>query len=392
MSFTLFYKSVHGYNHQLKGLPCEDFGLVSELKKGKIFAVADGHGDTRCMRSKVGSQLACEVAERELALFAEKVTQEGKECLFDSKEADIFVRTNLIKPICDGWKQAVLADWRNRPFSDEELEQAEQWKDYLANGIGIEQVYGTTLMAGFVNEEYLLLIQQGDGHCDVFDIEGKPSQPIPWDDRCLGSTTTSLCESDAWESFRVHVTDLEENPISACILGTDGVEDSYRFMEQLHTFYQKLMLRSVELPIDEFEAELEQCLLELTKDGSGDDITVSGVLDLELIQSCREQIKNEIMLTERFVTAKNTLRSAEDKINSMARKRNYLEQQYLRIQQEVETLEKEFEEQKDVEQLVEAKKRLKDMEEEYLPYQRRFEEQQDIYAQAMKELEELNVK
>ena len=382
MSFTLFLKSVHGYYHQLRGLPCEDFGLVSEIEKGKIFAVADGHGDPRCMRSKEGSRIACEVAEKKLALFAEDLSKEYL--------SDDFLRENLIKPICESWKQSVIKDWKNNPFTDEELEQSEQWKEHLANGVGIEQVYGTTLMAGFVNKEYLILIQQGDGHCDVFDLEGRPSQPIPWDDRCLGATTTSMCEEDACESFRMYVIDLKENPISACILGTDGVEDSYRFMEQLHVFYQKVILRSIELPMNEFEAELEQWLSELTREGSGDDITVSGILDLKSIRDCSEQLHKQIECTEKFVNAKNALRSAEDKINSMSRKRNYLEQQYLRIQQEVEVLEQSFDGEEDAEKLLEARMRLMNMKEEYLPYQERFDEQQRIYEQALNELKDLN--
>lgn len=383
MSFVLFCKSVHGYNHQLNDMPCEDYGLINESDKGKIFAVADGHGDSRCIRSKEGSKIACEVAKKELSLFVEKV-------VFDGGIKYEFLKENLIKPICEGWKQSVIEDWESHPFTEAEFEKTEQWRDSLEQGIGIEHVYGSTLIAGFINEDYLLLIQQGDGHCDVFDLEGKASQPIPWDDRCLGSTTTSLCEPDACESFRIHVIDLKENKISACILGTDGVEDSYRFMEQLHLFYQKLMLRSIELSFCEFEEELEQQLSQLTREGSGDDITVSGVLDLDAIQSCSESIKQEIAIIEKYVTNKNILRSAEDKINSMTRKRNFLEQQFLRIQEEVKTLEKEFEGQEDVIELEAAREKMRIMAEEYLPYQRRYDEQQKLYHEALAELKNIN--
>ena len=66
--------------------------------------------------------------------------------------------------------------------------------------------------------KYLILIQQGDGRCDVFYKDGSVDQPIPWDERCKGSTTTSMCDTDAFASIRSAVIDTEERGVVACYI------------------------------------------------------------------------------------------------------------------------------------------------------------------------------
>ena len=50
--------AVTGYRKKMDGLPCEDATKVRHTLKGTIIAVADGHGDKRCLFASVGAKLA----------------------------------------------------------------------------------------------------------------------------------------------------------------------------------------------------------------------------------------------------------------------------------------------------------------------------------------------
>ena len=58
-----FNKTVRGYNHISKDIPCEDFStsFISENENYRIIAVADGHGSSACFRSSYGSKKAVEI-------------------------------------------------------------------------------------------------------------------------------------------------------------------------------------------------------------------------------------------------------------------------------------------------------------------------------------------
>jgi hypothetical protein len=83
------------------------------------------------------------------------------------------------------------------PLTLDERAKCDRYLDRYDRGEKLEHIYGTTLIAGLLTDKYLLLLQQGDGRCDVFDANGEVSQPIPWDDKCFANVTTSLCEDDA---------------------------------------------------------------------------------------------------------------------------------------------------------------------------------------------------
>ena len=83
------------------------------------------------------------------------------------------------------------------------------------------------------------MIQQGDGRCILFDENGDVSQPIPWDNRCESNVTTSMCDNDVFTSIRHKIIDLDQNPISACFVCSDGIEDSFIGMEGTYAFFRK---------------------------------------------------------------------------------------------------------------------------------------------------------
>lgn len=72
--------------------------------------------------------------------------------------------------------------------------------------------YGCTLIAYVQTKHFWLALQIGDGRCVVLNKANEWSQPIPWDDRCMLNMTTSLCDEDAVNEFRLHTEMLNLYP------------------------------------------------------------------------------------------------------------------------------------------------------------------------------------
>ena len=312
--YELFCSSVRGYSHIRKDTPCEDFGVKKSIDGIKIFAVADGHGDPNCLRSSIGSEYACRIAAESLENFARNVAENGFESkLFDRLECPALMN-RLVRSIIAKWTSEVDAELVNNPLTDAEYATASRLGDEYRRGIRTERMYGTTLIAGLLTDQYLLLLQQGDGRCVVFDCDGKASQPIPWDDRCVGTATTSLCDPDAARSVRYYVINLEENPVIACIAGTDGVEDSFpTSMEKTHAYYRNILKEACESGVETMEQSLADDLSELSRQGSADDVTVSGFVDVKRTKKFIDDFENANML----VNIRDELALVNSRIKSM---------------------------------------------------------------------------
>lgn len=327
LRYELFCNSVRGSSHIRKGIPCEDFGIKIDCGDYKIFAVADGHGDPNCLRSNIGSKYVCQIASEELEDFALTIKEQGwEEKLFDKHEAMQLVE-RLILSIVGKWANEVSEELEHNPLTEDEIQKASAYAKEYINGIRTERMYGTTLIAGLQTEKYLLLLQQGDGRCDVFDSDGNVSQPIPWDDRCVGTATTSLCDTDAAQSCRYHIINLEENPVIACIAGTDGIEDSFpTSMEKTHAYYRELLYYACENGVQALEEYLMNELNELSANGSADDITVSGIIDVERVRPFLDDFKEK----NRLVNLEDEVMFLNGKVKSIEEggKFRHLEKKY----------------------------------------------------------------
>lgn len=316
MAYESFCASVRGKSHIQKGTPREDFGIKMDHDDCQIFVVADGHGDPNCPRSQMGAQYVCEIAAENLRVFAQTIREQGwEDRLLDEAKAPELVQ-RLIYSIVGEWIHTVTTEWEQKPLTEKELQDAAAYaKEYTA-GIGVERMYGTTLIAGVRTEKYLLLLQQGDGRCVVFDSRGNASQPIPWDDRCVGNATTSLCDMDAAQSCRYHIVDLAKEPVIACIAGTDGVEDSFPMsMEQTHAYYRELLRYACENGVPKLEVFLIDELNELSEKGSADDITVSGIVDVARVQPFLDTFaaqNRRIQLEDEVTQLQERVRSIEE--------------------------------------------------------------------------------
>ena len=339
--YRVFKQSVIGASHVRNGIPCEDYGIKYSDEKYSIFALGDGHGASECFRSSIGAEFVCNEAGKKLKEFASSVEENAlqDDLIDDSKKQEKLVR-HLIQSIFASWIDDVEKEFEQNAMTQEECGLAGKFFEQYRNGEKIEHIYGTTLIAGLLTEDYLLLLQQGDGHCDVFDNQGNVFQPIPWDERCFANVTTSVCDSDAMESCRYCVIDIRKTPVVACFAGSDGVEDSFPSMDKMHSYYRSAMMYACENGVDALETEWETSLSTLSKEGSGDDITVCGFIDLEAVAILTERLEKENEIT----ALNGIIKRAEEKMQSMSRKVRILKNNYLQAEEEYNLQVKKYKE------------------------------------------------
>ena len=321
MAYELFCCSVQGAGHIKKGMPCEDYGIKFENNECKIFVLGDGHGDSNCPRSSLGSKWVCEIAVDELQKFDNDVkAQNWEQRLFCDKHAEKMI-FRLVSSIFGKWSLRVKEDYLSNPLTEDEEKASTECLQYYRRGERIEHIYGTTFIAGLMSSDYLLLLQQGDGRCVVIDADGDVSQPIPWDDRCIANVATSVCDPDAVVSCRYHIIDLTKNSIVACFLGSDGVEDSFGSMEMMHKYYREELLLASTVEINEYERHLLDTLPRISEYGSGDDITICGVLNPKAINELTQKFIDENEKTKIL----DLINKTQERLGSMGPKLAFLQ-------------------------------------------------------------------
>ena len=127
----------------------------------------------------------------------------------------------------------------------------------------------------------------------VIDGDSNVFAPIPEDPRCYENVTTSMCQDDAALSARFFYLPKGLMP-AAVFLCTDGVENSYWNEEQLFSFFRGLALTIVENGMEDGVAQLAEFLPAMTKKGSGDDVTCSGIINMPKLGACSDGIREDL--------------------------------------------------------------------------------------------------
>jgi hypothetical protein len=102
-----------------------------------------------------------------------------------------------------------------------------------------------------------------------------------------------MCQDDAALSARFFYLPKGLMP-AAVFLCSDGVENSYWNEEQLFCFFRGLALTIVENGMEEGISQLAEFLPSMTKKGSGDDVTCSGIIDMTKLSSCSDGIREDL--------------------------------------------------------------------------------------------------
>ena len=309
-----FHKTVRGSSHTKKGLPCQDASYSEDTDEYVLLTVSDGHGDSSCIRSDAGSEIAVKAAGQCLREFAESLleNEELYQLLKLENHQKELVR-RLTDSIISSWSDQVIQHFQSHPLETAELEMLGYTEEKVFSREEIEHYYGATLLAAVMTGNLLLMIQQGDGRCVILTDHGA-EEPVPWDERCYSNVTTSLSDKDASTRIRYAMIFTDETPVAACFLTSDGVEDSYRDMDGTYRLLKKLTCASVKE--SQFPQYLEQMVSELSELGSGDDTTVAGSVCLKMAEQLAEQYQKEIIKSE----TEESLKTDREKLISMERR------------------------------------------------------------------------
>ncbi|HEX3746243.1 MAG TPA: PP2C family serine/threonine-protein phosphatase [Bryobacteraceae bacterium] len=262
--------STRGASHFRSGLPNQDsLGIWSDDSHSRaIVVVSDGHGSARHFRSDQGSHLATEAAISVLKGVSFPISE-------DEARA-------LSRPIVDAWRTAVKAHLAEHPFVNADYQhvpagEREQVDAAIAENPVV--AYGATLLATLATDTDLLFLQLGDGDILCIGNEGATTRPMKEDGRLIANQTTSLCQNEAPDNFRVALLHAADTPLPVLILmSSDGYSNSFHTDEdflQVGTDYLALLRQ---YGADKVEAQLEHILSEASRQGSGDDITL-GMLE-----------------------------------------------------------------------------------------------------------------
>lgn len=270
-----FNISVQGASHIKKNKECQDASKSYYDEEMAIAVVCDGHGGNDYIRSAVGSSIAASIAERNIKDFVKSVDKD------ELKRHTEQLIVKLEGSIIGNWNEEIYQHYDQNPFTDEEIAilSSKAQKKYLQEK-RIESAYGTTLIAVVVTPYYWFGIHIGDGKCVAISPDGRFLQPIPWDDKCFLNATTSICDTRALENFRYFFS--EKLPV-AVFVGSDGVDDCFKNDQQLNNLYKTVLYSFTTSEFDAALSDLRDYLPRLSAKGSGDDVSVAAVLDMDMI-------------------------------------------------------------------------------------------------------------
>ena len=287
LGYRSFAHSEKGASHEKHGIVCQDYSDHADKPNMSIAAVADGHGSEQYFRSDVGSRFAVEAALEGI----QGVIQSdpfGDEAI--SEKDGLSKMETLGKYIINTWREKVDEHEKDHPVRDDPKVPGlpEKYRSrYLRedNRRYVYRAYGSTLIAVAMTDSYWFGLHIGDGKCVVLYDDGKWEQPIPWDDKCFLNECTSICDDDAIHEFRYWIGPLKGDdsrgrPV-AIFAGSDGVDDTFPIHENerhLRGLYRTVVLSFANDGYESASAQVKAFLPTLTKRGSGDDISIAGVI------------------------------------------------------------------------------------------------------------------
>lgn len=319
---SVFAFTEQGQSHIDKGKVCQDASGGREYSDEGVYmcVVSDGHGGENYFRSDRGAKLAVSITLEAIHSFVENADKALLAVPYTATpalstemkggsnrketEQDRSLR-HLFSYIISCWNDRIEEDWKKNPPAEEETKKVpDQVKTAFSKNQNLEKAYGCTLMAFVRTPDYWFAFHIGDGKCVAFYENGEWDEPIPWDEQCFLNYTTSMCDEKALDNFR-YCYGMDHIPL-AVFLGSDGIDDSFGTIENLAGFYGLMLKMFVKEGYDQSVSEIPPYLRKLTAQGSRDDMSVAGVLDLEgirkmvpsLIEKEKEQLQQKLENTE----------------------------------------------------------------------------------------------
>ncbi|QQQ78167.1 protein phosphatase 2C domain-containing protein [Saccharothrix sp. 6-C] len=324
LSWRTVHHSTTGAAHLNNAIGCQDSSASRVLDDGRwaYAVVADGHGSERYFRSERGAAFAVQVVEEVITSFRDRLAElDGEPTigalaeLWQAESAGVvprwreLVHADLVAdppllPGPDGGEPGVIrfldkfvADRRHTQNYQLYLqlhwfaEYARELRDLAPASLGPlplptdptwnaaklgswqARAYGTTVLAVLIGPRSMHWIRLGDGAM-VEIVGGKARHLVGPPAEAFANETPSLCEDDADLKIVIDSVPIEERDVpSAVILTTDGLPNSYEDGERFLGFCEDLADRA-RSGADLAEG-LSRWLPELSRRGSGDDMTVA---------------------------------------------------------------------------------------------------------------------
>lgn len=266
-----FHVTVRGAAHVRKGVACQDCSRTVRFGNSAAAAVADGHGDVRYFRSRFGSRFAVDAALQAIRRFVQ--LEDGRLSPSCAEEKLAQLKKNIIL----NWNRKVCSHFGRYPFLEEELAPlSAARRSRLLQGKEIESAYGTTLIAAAMTPDFWFGMQIGDGDCMAGKSDGT-LETLPRRPGLVANITTSLCEPDAIDKF-LHL--YGEGRPGFILMSTDGIRNSFDSLENYNRFMRKVAFSFSSEPHERTRRFLKSFLKKMTEKGSGDDLSVAGIIDL----------------------------------------------------------------------------------------------------------------
>ncbi len=196
-------------------------------------AVADGHGDRRCLRSADGARFAVRAAlDTSVGTVATAVT-----------DAEAVDQRRLTELTVRRWRELVDADLARRPVAAADLDSVDVVGARAAVHANPRLLYGTTLILGVVTRDRVVVVQIGDGDVVAVASDGCARRLLDPDPAQGLGTTTSLSQTDAVQVARLRCLERAEVP-SLLILASDGIGDAYPDDDALLRVGRELVART----------------------------------------------------------------------------------------------------------------------------------------------------
>lgn len=291
-NYSSFSHTFTGSMHKKKGIICQDYSMSCDCPKYAFIAVADGHGSPQYIRTDKGAKFAVESANECVEEFMELL--DGAEMLLNVEKKRRTLLALLWRNVVSLWYDKVVNHYMKEPFTEDELkkipDELAEYRDFYKRGNYL-MAYGTTLEIFVVSRNFAFGVQIGDGKCVIVAEDGSAYNPIPDDPVCNGNITSSMCQDDAINSARFCYFEKSAIP-PAIFLGTDGVDRSCWNEEQLYDLYRELAIKFAETGFTETNKYLEKFLPEISENGSGDDISCAGIVNISALKICIDELKN----------------------------------------------------------------------------------------------------
>ncbi|MCI6859525.1 MAG: protein phosphatase 2C domain-containing protein [Eubacterium sp.] len=259
--FHAIHSTVIGDSHIRKGMVCQDSSGTVVTDHFAIAVVADGHGSAKHFRSDAGSRIAVKITTKLLKNYMSR--PDFKEQFFQHPE---FILSQMEKQILMKWREAVEEYHRENPLTEEEKEKI---PEHSRNHLKTAVIYGSTVLAAVMTEDFSYGMVLGDGGFVALDGSGKLSVPVE-DKNSHANYTSSLCNTDAIDFFEHWYTTKK---MEALFVSTDGLFKSFASEEDFLKYHG--LLAHMLWDEDRTQKSLQRNFEKRTREGSGDDISIA---------------------------------------------------------------------------------------------------------------------